>query len=157
MKPKLMYFIFSKHQPKSINIDVGFLILRFFVGLALCTVFEKFMPRNGIWGPQEWFIQDVGNMGFLFPAFFAWAAILAEFFGGILMMAGLLTRPAAVANAIVTCAATFIYHQGDIGQSGLMSFFFFIMCTSIALFGSGKFGIDYLIQKKIIDLKINRH
>jgi len=68
----------------------------------LCTVFEKFLPRDGVWGPQPWFINDVAKMGFPLPTFFAWCAVLAEFFGGILLMLGLMTRPAALANAITT-------------------------------------------------------
>lgn len=42
-----------------------------------------------------WFIQDVAKFGGLFasfPAFFAWAAVLAETFGGALLVLGLGTR-----------------------------------------------------------------
>lgn len=153
MEHRVKKFLFGNTNYKPIQYDIGFLILRFFVGLALCTVFEKFMPRDGIWGPQEWFIQDVANMGFPLPAFFAWTAILAEFFGGILLMMGLLTRPMAILNACVTFVATFIYHNGDIGNSGLMPFFFFIMCVCIALFGGGKFSLDFLVTRRIF--KVN--
>src|SRR6056297_1680446 len=128
MNNKIKAFLFGGIQQNTIPENIGFLLLRFFVGLALCTVFEKFFPKNGIWGPQEWFIQDTANMGFPFPSFFAWVAVLSEFFGGILLMLGLFTRPAALLNVLVTFTATFIYHNGDIGNSGLISFFFMIMC-----------------------------
>ncbi len=139
----------GKHK-NSIGQDIGFLLLRFFVGLALCTVFEKFFPKNGIWGPQEWFVQDTANMGFPFPTFFAWVAVLSEFFGGILLMLGLFTRPAALLNVFVTFIATFLYHDGDIGNAGLLSFFFMIMCLCILLFGPGNFSLDYLIHRKLV-------
>lgn len=150
MNNKIKAFLFGGSQQNSSSQNIGFLLLRFFVGLALCTVFEKFFPKNGIWGPQEWFIQDTANMGFPFPTFFAWFAVLSEFFGGILLMLGLLTRPAALLNVFVTFTATFIYHNGDIGNSGLTSFFFMIMCLCILLFGPGKFSLDYLLNRKLI-------
>jgi putative oxidoreductase len=150
MNNKIKAFLLGGNQQNSISQNIGFLVLRFFVGLALCTVFEKFFPKNGIWGPQEWFIQDTANMGFPFPTFFAWVAVLSEFFGGILLMLGLFTRPAALLNVLVTFTASFIYHKGDIGNAGLLSFFFMIMCLCILLFGPGKFSLDYFIKKRLI-------
>ena len=149
MSNKIKAFLLGGNQQNPISHNIGFFLLRFFVGLALCTVFEKFSPKNGIWGPQEWFIQDTANMGFPFPIFFAWVAVLSEFFGGILLMLGLFTRPAALLNVLVTFTATFIYHKGDIGNAGLLSFFFMIMCLSILLFGPGKFSLDYFINKRL--------
>lgn len=148
MDNKIKAFLLGGSRQNSTSQNIGFFLLRFFVGLALCTVFEKFFPKNGVWGPQEWFIQDTANMGFPFPAFFAWVAVLSEFFGGLLLMLGLLTRPAALLNVFVTFTATFIYHQGDIGDSGLLSFFFMIMCLCILLFGPGKFSLDYVLSKR---------
>lgn len=149
MNNKIKAFLLGDNQQNSFGQNIGFLLLRFFVGLALCTVFEKFFPKSGIWGPQEWFIQDTANMGFPFPTFFAWVAVLSEFFGGILLMLGLFTRPAALLNVLVTFTASFIYHKGDIGNSGLLSFFFMIMCLCILLFGPGKFSLDYFFNKRL--------
>lgn len=150
MNNKIKAFFLGGNHQNSISQNIGFLVLRFFVGLALCTVFEKFFPKNGVWGPQEWFIQDTANMGFQFPSFFAWVAVLSEFFGGILLMLGLFTRPAALLNVLVTFTASFIYHKGDIGNSGLLSFFFMIMCLCIVLFGPGKFSLDYFINRELV-------
>ena len=133
----------------TINHNLAFLVLRFFVGLALCTVFEKVFPKNGIWGPQEWFIDDVSTMGFPYPVLFAWIAVLTEFVGGICLMMGFLTRPAALLNAILTGVAAFIYHEGNIVKPGLLAFFFMIMCISILFNGPGTFSIDYVICKKL--------
>ena len=146
---KFYQLIFGPTFPDPINYNLGFLILRFFVGLALCTIFEKLFPKNGIWGPQDWFVQDVATMGFPFPLLFAWVAVLTEFIGGILLMLGLFTRPAALMNAILTFVAAFIYHQGNILKPGLLAFFFMIMCISILLNGAGKYSLDYLIHRKI--------
>ena len=149
MQKALHFFLGSTfvHPTKH---NVAFLILRFFVGLALCTVFEKLFPKDGIWGPQQWFIQDVREMGFPLPIFFAWVAVLTEFVGGILLMLGFFTRAAAIMNGILTFVAAFVYHNGNILKPGLLAFFFMIMCISIALNGAGKYSLDYLIQKKNI-------
>ena len=77
-----------------------------------------------------------------------WVAVLSEFFGGILMMLGLFTRPAALMNVMVTFTATFIYHDGDIGGAALTSFFFMIMCLCILLFGPGKYSLDHALYKQ---------
>ena len=146
---RFRHLLFGPQHINSANQDVAFLILRFFVGLALCTVFEKLFPRDGVWGPQQWFVDDVSNMGFPIPLFFAWTAVLTEFVGGILLMLGLLTRPAAILNMILTGVAAFIYHGGDILKPGLLAFFFMVMCISIALNGAGKYSIDYFIHKKL--------
>jgi len=149
MSQNILHAIFHFQHKLPTAYNVGFFLLRFFVGLALCTIFEKLFPRDGIWGPQAWFVQDVANMGFPLPVFVAWLVVLTEFIGGILMMIGLLTRPAALMNVGVTAVAAFIYHRGDISSAGLTSFIFMIMCISIVLFGAGKFSLDFFIYKKI--------
>jgi putative oxidoreductase len=148
MNYKIKTFFLSNNQNNFKSQNIGFLLLRLVVGLALCTIFEKLFPKNGIWGPQQWFIEDTARMGFPLPTFFAWLAVLVEFIGGILMMLGLFTRPAALLNAFVTFTATFIYHKGDITGSGLLSFIFLVMCICILLFGAGKFSLEYLVYKR---------
>lgn len=148
MNHTIKTFISGRTAYNSVPQDIGFLLLRFFTGLALCTVFEKLLPKSGIWGPQDWFIHDVADMGFPFPVFFAWIAVLSEFIGGILLMLGLYTRPAAIMNVMVTFTATFIYHDGDLSGSGLFSFFFMIMCICIVLFGPGKFSMEHLLARR---------
>lgn len=142
--------VIGSNFPKKINNNLAFLILRLFVGLALCTIFEKVFPKNGIWGPQQWFINDIETIGFPFPILFAWIAVLTEFIGGLFLILGFFTRPAAFLNMVLTFVAAFVYHLGDISGSGLIAFFFMIMCMCITLNGAGKFSIDFLIHKKKI-------
>lgn len=129
----------------STTVDVGLAVLRIAVGLAFMTIFEKVLPRDGVWGPQPWFIADVAKMGFPLPTLFAWAAVLAEFVGGFLLILGLATRFAALATCAVTGVAAFVYHHADIAQSGLTATAFFTMCTTLALTGPGRFSIDGLV------------
>lgn len=141
-------FVIAGVRGNAAGVDLGLLLLRLFVGLALVTVFEKMLPRDGVWGPQQWFVDDVAAMGFPLPRLFAWAAVSAEFFGGLLLMIGFGTRFAALANAVVTGVAAFVYHQGDIGQSGLTAMIFFVICCSLLLAGPGRWSVDGRLARR---------
>jgi putative oxidoreductase len=140
--------VFGGLRGNAIAVDVGLLILRVVSGLALCTVFEKVLPREGRWGPQDWFISDVAKMGFPLPVAFAWVAVLSEFVGGILLILGLLARPAALMNAGTTFVAAFLYHHGDISNSGLMAFIFFAITLSLTIAGPGRFSADAFLSRR---------
>lgn len=139
--------VFGSPFPASLSIDSGLFLIRLATGLLLCTVFEKFLPRDGRWGPQDWFIADVAKMGFPFPVFFAWCAVLSEFFGGILLVFGLLSRPAAFFNAVTTFVAAFVFHKGDVSGSGLLGTVFFAVTMGLTLTGPGRISLDYLLQR----------
>ncbi|MEM9666266.1 MAG: DoxX family membrane protein [Bacteroidota bacterium] len=146
---RLVDFFVRPTMPHALPTDLGLTLLRVATGLALAIVFEKVLPREGVWGPQAWFVADVAAMGFPYPAFFAWAAALAEFVGGLLLVVGLATRPAALLNAIVLFVAAFLHHGGDIALNGLMAFTFFIMTVTLLLTGPGRFSLDHLIATRL--------
>lgn len=60
------------------------------------------------------------GMGFNPPEIWAWVLALSEFVGGILLAIGLLTRPAAVAAAILLFTASIMVHtpNGFFAQGG---------------------------------------
>jgi hypothetical protein len=94
-------------------------------------------------------------MGFIFPCFFAWCAVLSEFIGGILLMIGLATRVAALLNMVVTFVAFAIYHQTNILIHGMPALLMFVAMISISIMGPGKLSLDYLLWAKIQGQKIN--
>ncbi len=128
-------------------VNLGLAIIRVVTGLALCIAFEKVLPRVGVWGPQQWFVEDVAKMGFPAPGFFAWCAALSEFVGGILLVLGLLTRPAAFFNAITTFVAAFVFHKGDVTGSGLLATIFFALSVTILFAGPGSLSLDALLSR----------
>jgi putative oxidoreductase len=128
-------------------VNLGLAIIRVVTGLALCVVFEKVLPRDGVWGPQPWFVEDVAEMGFPAPSFFAWCAALSEFVGGILLVLGLMTRPAAFFNAITTFVAAFLFHKGDVSGSGLLATLFFALSSAICFTGPGSLSVDALLTR----------
>lgn len=65
-------------------------------------------------GYQKLFVMGVGNVGSFFeqvgipaPLFFAWVVSLVEFFGGIAVILGVLTRWAALGLAVILIVAIF--------------------------------------------------
>ena len=148
MLRRIQSALFYGLRGNALTIDIGLTILRVCVGLAFMTIFEKVLPREGIWGPQQWFIEDVAKMGFPAPTAFAWLAVLIEFVGGFLLIIGLGSRFAALSNAGVTFVAAFIYHHGDVGRSGLAATVFFMMCAVLTITGPGRFSIDGFLAAK---------
>lgn len=114
------------------------------------------------WSPEDnnlkffevayWFPNDVaayGGVFAMFPAFFAWMGAFSEGVGGIFLLLGLLTRPFAVLVFITMFVAVFFQQLNEgmwnmLPAMGIMwvSLFYIIL-------GSGRFGLDYLIAKKI--------
>jgi putative oxidoreductase len=127
--------------------SVGLLILRLGAGFLLVTVFEKVLPRDGVWGPQQWFVDDVGKMGFPLPRLFAWAAVLSEFVGGVLLMLGFLARPAALFIGITTFVAAFIFHKQPL-QQGIPAVIYFFMSLSLLVSGPGRISLDALLARR---------
>jgi putative oxidoreductase len=88
------------------------------------------------------FMQD--SMGI--PAFLAVLAILTEFFGGIAVLIGLLTRLAALGIACVMAVAVFKVHlsSGFFAQGGGFEYPFALGLLALALVlgGAGKWSID---------------
>lgn len=63
---------------------------------------------------QEWrFVQVVAGLGFPFPMLFALAAAVAEFFGGLFLAVGFLTRLAASGIAITMLVAVYRHLTTD--------------------------------------------
>ena len=96
----------------------------------------------------EWFIKDVAGYGFPFPAFFAWAAVLAETLGGALLVMGLLTRFAGFMVMCTMLVAIFFQKWGGEVWEMLPALGFLWISLYAIVMGSGRFGLDHLISKK---------
>jgi putative oxidoreductase len=87
-------------------------------------------------------------MGFPFPDLLAWVVGLAEFIGGILLMVGLLTRPATFALAIDMAIATRQVHwrNGLIGPGGFETNLALLAgCIGLVGAGPGSFSLDEIL------------
>ena len=82
--------LFSSTAIDSFAANIGLAGLRLFTGLSMA-----FAHGDGKTPPSEGFARGIADMGFPAPNWFAWAAGLSVFGGGLLIALGLMTRPAS--------------------------------------------------------------
>ena len=143
MNPILRSFLIGGEGGASPLADVGLLLLRLFTGLALA-----FGHGLGKLPPSTGFIEATGELGFPFPTFFAWAAGLTEFIGGLCIAFGLGTRPAAVFIAFTMAVAAVGRHGGDPFSGMEKALLFLVIAVALFLTGSGRYGLDRMLQPK---------
>ena len=119
-------------------------MLAFFHGLGKVSSAYKYLFYDFDWG----FVRVVDQIGFLFPAFFAICAALAEFLGGIFMAVGFATRVSSAFVLFTMLVAiyrhTFVTGDMNFEKAGLYA----VVSLLFLLYGAGKYSIDSLIAKK---------
>lgn len=118
-------------------------LLRVFIGLTMA-----FSHGLGKLPPGEQLIGGVQGMGFPMPEFFAWAAGLSEFVGGILLAVGLLTRPAAAFVVFTMAVAAFVVHAADPFGVKEMALLYFFTSLFFVIHGAGRWSVDSILAKK---------
>lgn len=151
MPPKVLQrFVFGGPCLTSWPAEITLMILRVTAGLCLALNhgFSKFPV-----GPD--LIGGVQSAGFPFPTVSAWMAALGELVGGLLLAAGLFTRPAALWVAGVMGGAAFIVHQtsftgeAPFGDAEMAVLYLAIAIAFIGV-GSSRTGLDQLIWRRYI-------
>lgn len=146
---------------KSAMADFLLFIPRFICGMLLAIDFGA--SKFGVpWSPPEknlglfevvyWFPEDVAQYGgifAMFPVFFAWMGAFSETIGGLMLAIGFKTRIAAFLIVCTMLVAIFAqqWEQGTWGVLPAMGFLWVGLYNLIN--GSGRFGLDHLIIKKI--------
>jgi len=155
-------------KPTTLNttiLDIGIAIPRVIAGLSLSFEFgaSKFgLPWStteemGLFQVASWFPEDVASFGAPFslaPWLFAWLGAASEAIGGLFLALGLGTRIAGILLAMTMLTAIFLQKWPDAMEYGsswplLPAAGFLWVAIYAVLFGSGKFGIDYILSKKI--------
>ncbi len=137
---RLRSFLFGTGQTSPAT-DLGLLILRLGLGLSLA-----FGHGLGKLPPSDGFIDGTAEMGFPLPAVFAWAAALSEFLGGLLLAAGLATRPAAFFASWTMATAFFLGHGGSFGE-GEMALLYLFGTLALLASGAGRYSLDRLLNR----------
>jgi len=128
------------------------LVLRVPVGLILAAhgaqkLFGWF-GGYGLEGTGQWLASIGLEPGYLM----ALLAGGAEFFGGLALVLGLLTRPAAVVAALTMLVAIFAVHIGNglfMANNGYeYALTLFAATVALAIQGAGRFAVDNLLQKE---------
>jgi putative oxidoreductase len=135
--PRLLRTLF-RTQP--LAQDVALLLLRIVIG--------GFMAHHGygkVFGNPAKFVNYVASIGVPLPTILGYAAIYAEFLGGILIVIGLLYRPATFAVAVTMLVAALGAHGNDLLGDGELAVLY--ACTTLAmmLLGAGRFSADAIL------------
>lgn len=126
------------------NMDFGLLLFRF--GIGIMFLFVHGLPKvTG--GPGKW--EKIGSamagLGLDFaPLFWGGLAAFTEFFGGLLLIVGLLTRPISF-FLLITMIVAVTKHLDNGDGWGLASHAFETGCAFLLLLfsGAGKYSLDY--------------
>jgi len=135
------------------NRSLSSLVLRVPLGIILAAhgaqkLFGWF-GGYGLEGTGQW-MESIG----LAPGYLmALLAGSAEFFGGIALILGLLTRPAALVSAFTMVIAIFSVHAANglfMSNNGYEFALTLLAATSaLAIQGGGKLSVDTLISEKL--------
>jgi len=137
----------------STNAGFGALALRVPVGIIFAAhgaqkLFGWF-GGYGLEGTGGW-MESIGLAPGVLMAFLAGAA---EFFGGLALVFGVLTRPAALALSVAMLVAIFSVHfaNGLFMSNNGYEFGLALLAASVSLLfsGAGKASIDAIIAKKL--------
>lgn len=144
--------MFKLFSPSPINRNLGLLITRLGVGLIM-LMFHGYGKLTG--GAETWAQvgAGMGNLGIGFaPAFWGFMAMFAEFVGSILVILGVLFRPALILLGFNMFVAV-IFHLNmppespNAGWSGAShALLYFFVYLGLFLTGPGKYAFS-LIKK----------
>lgn len=135
----------------STNDNVSTTVLRIGIGLTLMPhgaqkLFGLF-GGYGLSGTAQW-MDSIGlHPGMLMASL----AGSAEFFGGLALVLGLLTRPAAAVTAFTMLVAIFSVHYNNgfflMNNGYEYGFVLLVACVSLLVSGGGKFSIDAALSR----------
>ncbi|RUO32462.1 DoxX family protein [Aliidiomarina soli] len=147
MNTQRLHKLFASHA------GTAALLLRVPVGIILAAhgaqkLFGWF-GGHGLAGTAEW-MTSIGLQPGLLMALLAGGA---EFFGGLALILGLLTRPAALVSAVTMVVAIFSVHidNGLFMANGGYEFALTLLAATAALTlqGGGRFALDNVIAGKL--------
>lgn len=141
-----------QHTAQSALNDAGLFIARSMIGVV--GIYHGGQKLFGMFGGDGFgaTVEAMGAMGMPLPTMSALAAGSAEFFGGIALIVGLLTRFAGANFAFTMFVASFAVHGGAFGaRNGGMEYPLTLAMVSlaIALTGPGRFSLDRVVFSKV--------
>ena len=126
----------------TLTIDVSLVLLRIFAGLSMALTHGALKTP-----PPEKLVSVLIDFGLPFPWLLAWAAALSELVGGLLLAAGLFTRPAALLLSITMLVAVFIIHGSDPFAKKEMAALYLAIFSVFLISGSGRFSVDAAFRR----------
>ncbi len=138
----LKNILFGGESGLSYAANAGLALLRIFAGISLAFAhgFGKVPPGEGL-------VTGAANLGFPAPTFFAWAAGMSEFLGGIFLALGFLTRWAGFFIAVVMLVAILGVHAADPYQRKELAFMYLFVALAFMIKGAGDWSLDSYLRK----------
>lgn len=127
--------------------DTALLLLRLAVGFSFFMHGYQKVFVTGVGGVTQGFTQ----MGIPLPGIAGPFISFLELAGGIALMFGVLTRPAALLLACDMAVATTLVHMknGYLGRGGMeLTFLLGMMALALALVGAGRFSADAALDRR---------
>ncbi len=126
--------------------DLPLLFLRLILAFGFYE--PAMMKLKDINGIAEWF----KSIGIPMPVLNAYLATFTEVAGVILLTLGLFTRLISIPLMITMLVAIFTVHFANgfaAGNNGYeIPLYYLIMLFALLIYGSGKYSLDYFIEKK---------
>ena len=147
MKNYLRTFFVGTSLSQDSLLNLGWLLFRLHIGLSI-AIHAGWPKINGSSTP-DWFIKQVGELGFTFPSpgFWAMAATWGEFAGGLMLAAGFLTRLAALQLAFQFLVIAFLWYEKPEPLTGMYFQQLLMWCYVLATFvGGGRYAVDRWIR-----------
>ncbi|MFQ3599037.1 MAG: DoxX family protein [Chloroherpetonaceae bacterium] len=128
---------------KPISIDGAILLLRLWLGAMM--MYHGF-PK--VFTNSAGFVEYLTKSGYPIPSVMAALAAGAEFFGGLLILIGFLTRPAATLVLITMLVAGFIAHGTEAFSKQELPLTYATLSLALFLSGAGAFSVERAIGSK---------
>ena len=127
-------------------LDMGLLIIRLITGALMIYHGWEVFDAEKMNGYAKW----MTDLGFPSPALMAYLGKGSELIGGILLLIGWFTRPAAILLAITMLAVAFGMGHGKIFTDDQHPFLFVVIALVFVYTGAGKYSVDhYFYRSKI--------
>jgi putative oxidoreductase len=134
------------------RIGAGVMLTLFFGAPKFGMPWSPVDNNLGLFEVAFWFPNDVAKFGGIFkmmPSFFAWMAAFSEAVGGLFLIFGLNTRIFSFLCLCTMLVAAFCQQMQSGYWNMLPSLGFACLHLFNTIQGSGRFGLDYLISKKL--------
>lgn len=92
--------------------------------------------------------EKLASWGWPLPGFQSFIATYTEFLGGILLVVGLFTRPAAIMNIGLFAIIALLFHMPDPFAKKEKAVLYLLLSILVFFFGPGKFSVDHFLFKK---------
>jgi putative oxidoreductase len=133
--------------PSTARFDAALAVLRAIIGTVFVAHGAQKLFVFGLAGVAGAF----GGMGVPLAGIVGPAVALVEFFGGLALLAGLLTRFAGAGLAVVMLGAIFLVHlpAGFFAPNGVeFALTLFGAAVALALTGAGRFSVDAMLANR---------